>query len=48
MIVDEIETAIEFFNTDRDESLGCMENALDHLKSRLDQYHIVCQQNNIR
>jgi len=46
-IVGELHGAIQFFDSDRDEALGCLQNAYDNLKSRLDQYHEVCRENGI-
>ena len=47
-IVGELKEAIDVFESDREESLGCLENASEELKSRLDQYFEVCQRNGIR
>ena len=46
-IVSDLETAIELFDSDREESLGCLELAFNELKWRLEGYKKVCEENNI-
>jgi hypothetical protein len=47
-IVGELREAVQLFDIDREESRGCLQNAYDNLKSRLDQYHEVCRENGIK
>jgi hypothetical protein len=46
-IVGELEEAIRLFDTDRDESLGCLELAINELRWRLKAYREVCSSNSI-
>ena len=47
-IVGELHEAIQLIDIDREEARGCLQNAYDSLKSRLDQYHEVCRENGIK
>jgi predicted RNase H-like HicB family nuclease len=47
-LVDELSGAIENFESDREESLGCLQNAFGSLKRRLDDYNEICRQNGIQ
>lgn len=47
-IIGELEEAIAHFNSDRDESLGCLKNAYEELAWRLKEYRKVCEVNDIR
>ena len=46
-IVGELAEAIELFESDKEESLGCLENAFEQLKWRLDLYSKVSKENQI-
>jgi hypothetical protein len=46
-ILGELQEAVRHFDDDREESLGCLENALQQVKWRLDAYHKVCKAHNI-
>jgi hypothetical protein len=43
----DLELAIQLFETDREESLGCLKLAFEELKSRFDGYLEVCRMNGI-
>jgi len=47
-IVGELGEALKLWDTDRDEAQGCLKNAFDSLKSRLDQYEEICRKNGIK
>lgn len=44
-IIGELKGAVEFFDSDREESLGCLKLGLDQLTWRLDAYNRVCNEN---
>ncbi len=44
----ELKEAIEHFESDRGESLGCLENVLEELEWRMDAYWKVCKENGIK
>jgi uncharacterized protein DUF6959 len=47
-IIGELEEAKELFESDREESMGCVENALDELQWRMNGYWKVCRENGIK
>jgi len=47
-IIGELEEAVKHFHDDPDESMGCLENALEELKWRHTAYLDVCSANNVK
>ena len=47
-IVGELNEALQLFDSDREEALGCLRIAHDSLKSKLDQYLEICRENGIK
>ena len=47
-IVGELSAALEYFETDRNESRDCLLSVYESLKSRLDDYNDICQSNGIK
>ena len=46
-IVGELKGAIDLFESDREEALGCLKLAFENLKWRLDDYQRVCVENKV-